>query len=98
MIALKEAKEWLRIDEDYDQEDNLVTSLINASISDIKSSTGVPKEFLKNILDEDDEVKNLYIMAQKIFINDMYYEKDTENKSLLSYYTKLELAYRRLLR
>ncbi|WP_394861426.1 head-tail connector protein, partial [Clostridium perfringens] len=39
MITLKEAKEWLRIFED--DEDNLIDSLIKSSVAIIKSATGV---------------------------------------------------------
>ncbi|EDT22816.1 head-tail connector protein [Clostridium perfringens] len=92
MITLKEAKEWLRIFED--DEDNLIDSLIKSSVAIIKSATGVSIGYINQCNDE--EIKFLYSMIQKILITDLYYEKDKENKALLSLYIQLEATYLRM--
>lgn len=89
MITLKEAKEWLRIFED--DEDDLIDSLIKSSIAIIKSATGVSGGYINTCREED--VKSLYKMIQKILITDLYYERDKENRALLSLYIQLEAAY-----
>lgn len=89
MITLKEAKEWLRIFED--DEDNLINSLINSSIAIIKSATGVSGGYINTC--SEGEIKSLYKLIQKILITDLYYEKDKENKALLSLYIQLEATY-----
>lgn len=89
MITLKEAKEWLRIFED--NEDNLIYSLIKSSEAIIKSATGVSGGYINTC--SEDEIKSLYKMIQKILITDLYYERDKENRALLSLYIQLEAAY-----
>lgn len=99
MITLEEGKEWLRIDTESDQDDNLVTFLISASVVDIESSTGVPEDYKEKISEKYIKtIDYLYNMCQRIFITDMYYERTEENKSLNSFYIKLELEYRRAIR
>lgn len=92
MITLLEAKEWLRIDLDYKEEDNLIESLIRSSIAIIKRGTGISKEYIISTRNED--LKELYIMAQRIIIENVYNEKDTENKALTSYLIQLEVTYK----
>lgn len=96
MITLSEAKAWLRIDLDYTLDDEpVIKPLIATSIATIKVATGVPKDFITKIKPESiDEIKDLYLMAQRILLTDLYNERDTENLALLSYYIQLELAYR----
>ena len=48
MITLSQVKEWLRIDEDNDMDDNLLNSLIAVSESDIEMGTSVNKEYINN--------------------------------------------------
>lgn len=90
MINLDEMKEWLRIF--HDEDDNLVNSLILSSISIIKSATGITKNYIQSCNDE--TLRELYKMVQRILITDLYNERDTENKALTSYYIQLELAYK----
>ncbi len=93
MITLDEMKEWLRIF--HDEEDTLVNNLILTSISIIKSATGITKDYIQSCNYEN--VKDLYKMVQRILITDLYNERDTENKSLTSYYIQLELEYKGVL-
>ena len=93
MISLDEMKEWLRIF--HDEDDNLVESLILSSIPIIKSATGITKEYIQSCNDE--ILRDLYKMVQRILITDLYNERDTENKALTSYYIQLELTYKELL-
>lgn len=93
MITLTEIKEWLRIFND--DEDVIIQSLVDGSVSIIRSATGIPKTYIESTLDTD--LKNLYLMVQRILITDLYNERDTENKALTSYYTQLELAYKAVL-
>lgn len=93
MITLDEMKEWLRIF--HDEEDTLVNNLILTSISIIKSATGITKDYIQSCNYEN--VKDLYKMVQRILITDLYNERDTENKSLTSYYIQLELEYKEVL-
>lgn len=99
IITLEEAKEWLRID--YEEDNNLITSLMDTSKAMIKSATGVPDCFQSNeniISDDLNNIDSLYTMAQRIIITDLYNEKETENRALTSLYIQLELEYRRCLR
>lgn len=93
MINLDEMKEWLRIF--HDEDDNLVNSLILSSIPIIKSATGITKDYIQSCNDE--MLIELYKMVQRILITDLYNERDTENKALISYYIQLELAYKETL-
>ncbi len=93
MITLTEIKEWLRIFND--DEDVLIQSLVDSSVSIIRSATGISKIFIESTLDTD--IKNLYLMVQRILITNLYNERDTENKALTSYYIQLELAYKAVL-
>ena len=98
MITLEEVKEWLRIDADYTEDDNLFNSLILSSQTIIKAATGVPKDFEDKLSIEDySEISELYKMVQRVLITDLFNEKSTENKALTSLYTQLELEYRRCL-
>ena len=98
MITLEEVKEWLRIDSDYTEDDNLLNSLISTSQIMIKAATGVPKDFEDTLSTEDyTEISELYKMVQRVLITDLFNEKSTENKALTSLYTQLELEYRRCL-
>ena len=100
MIALEEAKEWIRIDADYDGEDSIINNLIEESIFEIKNATGVPPDYDSKLKNEENirEVTALYNRAQRLLIADMYNEKETENKALIGTYIKLESAYSRLIR
>lgn len=93
MITLLQIKEWLRID--HDEEDSLIRSLIDGSTAIIQSATGIKKEYIESTTDE--RLKNLYLMVQRILITDLYSERDTENKALISYYIQLEVAYKGVL-
>ena len=93
MITLLQIKEWLRVD--HDEDDNLIQSLIDSSTAIIQSATGIKKEYINTTKDE--RLKNLYLMVQRILITDIYNERDTENKALISYYIQLEVAYREVL-
>ena len=96
MITLKEVKEWLRIDDDYTEDDNLLNSLILSSQSIIKAATGIPEDFEDKLSIEDyTEISELYKMVQRVLITDLFNEKSTENKALISLYTQLELEYRK---
>ena len=98
MITLEEVKEWLRVDSDYEEDDNLLNSLILTSQIIIKTATGVPKNFEQNISTDDfEELSEMYKMVQRVLITDLFNEKSTENKALTSLYTQLELEYRRCL-
>ena len=98
MITLEEVKEWLRIDDDYTEDDNLLNSLILSSQSIIKAATGIPKDLEDKLSTEDyTEISELYKMLQRVLITDLFNEKSTENKALTSLYTQLELEYRRCL-
>lgn len=90
MLTLEEAKEWLRID--YDIDDNIITSLIEASKAEISISTGITPDYIENT--EDEHFKNLYLMAQRIIVADLYNERATENKSLTSFLIQLESMYK----
>ena len=99
IITLEEAKEWLRID--YEEDNNLITSLIDTSKAMIKSATGVPDSFQSNeniTADDLNSIDRLYTMTQRIIITDLYNEKESENRALTSLYTQLELEYRRCLK
>lgn len=93
MITIEELKLWLKID--FEDEDNTLTGLINSSKAIIKSATGVPSEFM--VTTDSQELKDLYLMVQRVIINDLYNMRDTENKSLISLYTQLEATYKGLM-
>lgn len=96
MVTLEEIKEWLRIDSSDD--DSILSSLINVSKAKIKAATGVPSTYENNLNPADlEDVKEMYKMAQRIIITDLYNERDIENKALISTYIQLELEYRRCL-
>lgn len=86
MIDLAKAKEYLRIDEDY--EDNLIEMLIEFSKEEIQNSTGV-------IFDSGGDTKT-YELAQLIIITDRYENRGSQdlefkpNNMLSSLYTKLK--------
>lgn len=90
MITLDELKEWLKID--FDDDDTQLKVLINVSESTIEVATGVSKEYIQST--ENETLKGLYKMAQIIIINDLYNERDNENKALTSYYIQLESMYK----
>ena len=96
MLTLEEAKTWLRIDLDDEGFDSLIESLILTTTSDILESTGCPENFVDFIKPSGvNEIQNLYKNCQRIGVSDLFYERDTANKALNNFYTKLELAYRR---
>lgn len=86
MVDLAKAKEYLRIDEDY--EDNLIEMLIEFSKEEIQNSTGV-------IFDSGGDTKT-YELAQLIIITDRYENRGSQdlefkpNNMLSSLYTKLK--------
>ncbi len=90
MITLEEIKLWLKID--YDDEDTTLNSLISSSVAIIKSATGVSIDYIKDT--DSEELKELYLMTQRVLINDLYNMRDTENNALISLYTQLETTYK----
>lgn len=86
MIDKAKAKEYLRIDEDY--EDTLIEMLIDFSKEEIKNSTGVT-------FDSGGDTKT-YELAQLIIITDRYENRGSQdlefkpNNMLSSLYTKLK--------
>ena len=86
MIDKAKAKEYLRIDEDY--EDTLIEMLIDFSKEEIKNSTGVT-------FDSGGDTKT-YELAQLIIITDRYENRGSQdlefkpNNTLSSLYTKLK--------
>ena len=86
MIDKAKAKEYLRIDEDY--EDSLIEMLIDFSKEEIKNSTGVT-------FDSGGDTKT-YELAQLIIITDRYENRGSQdlefkpNNMLSSLYTKLK--------
>ena len=96
MITLEESKKFLNIDSDDDYYNDILNDFITSSKADIYQSTGVPSNFLETLKEDSDKemIGGLYKMCQRISISDQFYERDTTNKALLSYYIKLELAYK----
>ncbi|MGL6113509.1 MAG: head-tail connector protein [Cetobacterium sp.] len=86
MVDLTKAKEYLRIDEDY--EDSLIEMLIEFSKEEIENSTGVT-------FDSSGDTKT-YELAQLIIITDRYENRGSQdlefkpNNMLSSLYTKLK--------
>ena len=86
MVDLTKAKEYLRIDEDY--EDTLIEMLIDFSKEEIENSTGVT-------FDSGGDSKT-YELAQLIIITDRYENRGSQdlefkpNNTLSSLYTKLK--------
>lgn len=86
MVDLTKAKEYLRIDEDY--EDTLIEMLIDFSKEEIENSTGVT-------FDSGGNTKT-YELAQLIIITDRYENRGSQdlefkpNNMLSSLYTKLK--------
>lgn len=86
MVDLTKAKEYLRIDEDY--EDDLIEMLIEFSKEEIQNSTGVT-------FDSGGSTKT-YELAQLIIIADRYENRGSQdlefkpNNMLSSLYTKLK--------
>ena len=86
MVDLTRAKEYLRIDEDY--EDSLIEMLIEFSKEEIENSTGVT-------FDSGGSTKT-YELAQLIIITDRYENRGSQdlefkpNNMLSSLYTKLK--------
>ncbi|MGL4796739.1 MAG: head-tail connector protein [Paraclostridium sp.] len=86
MVDLTKAKEYLRIDEEY--EDSLIETLIEFSKEEIENSTGVT-------FDSGGDTKT-YELAQLIIITDRYENRGSQdlefkpNNMLSSLYTKLK--------
>ena len=86
MVDLIKAKEYLRIDEEY--EDSLIETLIEFSKEEIENSTGVT-------FDSSGDTKT-YELAQLIIITDRYENRGSQdlefkpNNMLSSLYTKLK--------
>ncbi|MGL4450725.1 MAG: head-tail connector protein [Sarcina sp.] len=86
MIDKTKVKEYLRIDEDY--EDTLIEMLIDFSKEEIENSTGVT-------FDSGGDIKT-YELAQLIIITDRYENRGSQdlefkpNNMLSSLYTKLK--------
>lgn len=86
MVDLTKAKEYLRIDEDY--EDTLIEMLIDFSKEEIENSTGVTFDSGGNT--------RTYELAQLIIITDRYENRGSQdlefkpNNMLSSLYTKLK--------
>jgi hypothetical protein len=84
---LVELKEWLRVDEG---EDTTLFSLLASSRAIIKQATGLTKEKIKA---EDADILELYKLAQKILITDIYENRtgsEKINPGLISLYVQLE--------
>ncbi|MGL5312232.1 MAG: head-tail connector protein [Peptostreptococcaceae bacterium] len=86
MVDLTKAKEYLRIDEEY--EDSLIETLIEFSKEEIENSTGVTFDSGGNT--------RTYELAQLIIITDRYENRGSQdlefkpNNMLSSLYTKLK--------
>lgn len=86
MVDLTKAKEYLRIDEEY--EDSLIETLIEFSKEEIENSTGVTFDSGGNT--------RTYELAQLIIITDRYENRGSQdlefkpNNILSSLYTKLK--------
>jgi hypothetical protein len=89
MIGLSEIKQWLKVD--FDDDDSTIQSLIDSSRAIIKASTGVTKDFVTN--NSSEELKSLYLMVQRMLINDLYSMRDTNNQVLIGLYTQLQAQY-----
>lgn len=89
MVELSEMKDWLRIYED--DEDLLINTLIESSVSIIQIATGISKEYITEC--KNYRIKDLYKMVQIILITDLYNERDVENRALTALYIQLETAY-----
>lgn len=87
VLTLEEAKQYLRVDSDED--DTLITLLIDYSKEEIEDSTGVK-------FDEENGNSNTYILAQMLILADRYENRssnDTEfkpNNALSCIYTRLK--------
>lgn len=105
MITLEEIKEWIKID--FEDDDNSLSALIKTSEAMIKSATGVTVNFIKKfseisydidtseeIKQDINDIKDLYLMIQRILINNLYENKEAENKTVISLYIQLESSYR----
>jgi uncharacterized phage protein (predicted DNA packaging) len=85
---LIEIKEWLRID--GEDEDNTLSSLLASSRAIIKQGTGLIKEDIKP---DDKDITELYKLAQKILITDLYENRtgSESNPGLISICMQLEV-------
>lgn len=87
-LSLDELKSWLRVDED-DEDITTLAPLILMSKAQIKESTGL----VWNDVKEDDEVSELYKVAQKIIISNLYENRtgpDKHSTYFISLCTMLE--------
>lgn len=94
MITVAQAKEWLRIlNEDDDQ---LIARLITRSQAIIKASTGIDYEYEDDInTDQYPQIDDLYNTAQTMIITNLYNEVDEDSPSLTSVLLQLEMEYLR---
>lgn len=100
-MQLNEAKEYLRID--GDGEDDLVSSLLLASQSYIKNGTGITPENVE----QNDNLEPLYNLALKLLLSHWYENRTPEiagtslqklSFSLDSIFSQLEAEYLKLKR
>ena len=94
MITVAQAKEWLRILNDDD--DQLLARLITRSQAIIKDSTGIDYEYEDDInTDQYPQIDDLYNTAQTMIITNLYNEVDEDSPSLTSILLQLEMEYLR---
>ena len=84
-MELQEVKEWLRVDDDYD--DEKINFLISASRGIIETATGLKFE---DIVDSD--ILNVYKLTQKVIITNLYDTPEGKfmDNCLIGLYTQLE--------
>lgn len=105
-MELKDLKEWLKIEHEDEDEDILLSSLLNSAKADIESSTGLKEEHFSHI--ENEHLKELYNMAIRVWVMFMYEYDSNSDKSgnsignfervINGFYLKLEAEYLKLKR
>ncbi len=94
MITVAQAKEWLRILNDDD--DQLLARLISRSQAIIKAATGIGYEYEDEInTDQYPQIDDLYNTAQTMIVTNLYNEVDEDSPSLTSVLLQLEMEYLR---
>lgn len=91
VLNLDEIKLYLRLEQDYIEEDSLLNSLLAYSIEEIKNSTGKTLEQLGET--------ETYKLCQKIIICDLYENRGSQDLTIKTVnilsilYTKLQYCY-----
>lgn len=94
MITVSQAKEWLRILNDDD--DQLLARLLSRSQAIIKAATGIGYEYEDEIdTDQYPQIEDLYNTAQTMIVTNLYNEVDEDSPSLTSVLLQLEMEYLR---